>query len=316
MKKYTLLLLVMLSPLAMMAQSNEPEARKKYLQAESAFLNQKYAEALNLVDESKTLLGRNSPKIQLLKVLIYEKLVLENIGHYDLAIRATEAYLSMQNEMPPLHQSYVPLVRDIQKNLSARKRAVEEAQWVAKAEAPRVGVFVAMPGKHAIGMDYGITLGKRSRFWVIGSSVHAGKYLEDAFYQTVTGKLLERRSIEKIRRSFLHVGYFQGIRVLPKDKDFIRPYLGARVIYGGKFMLAYKSRTEGQPDPDQTTIDNINQYGLDPGSFFLTVTEFHDDVSLDAFVGVMSHYKNVTFSAGKELMNSRMFQLAISFSVD
>ena len=131
-------------------------ARENYQKAEAAYLTGKWSESLRYVLDTENLLDRKSPKALLLKVLVYEKLALQDITHLDAALAAVRSYLEMQDRLPPLHQKYVLQVRDIERALPAQATASHDARvrqqeleakqaWKAEANKTRLGFAAALP---------------------------------------------------------------------------------------------------------------------------------------------------------------------------
>lgn len=313
--KISTLIFLLFAPAALIfAQDKEQVARQRYLEAEDAYLRSHYKDALARAQQAEQSLGRKTPKIQLLKVLVYEKLVMSNIDYYDAAMQAIDHYLHMEGQLPPLHGKYLSVVRAIQKQLPMQKRLMEQQKWYSQANQGRPGVLLSVPGKYAVGFDYGITIGKRSSFWSFQTSQHAGKFLrlDKEYYFDVTGRLEDLPFNTKIKRTFISIGYFQGIRILPQARDFVKPFVGLRVIHGGSYFLSYQARQEGYPAPEEKVINNFKANGVDPGVHYLAVTNFTEGVYFDVVAGLMFHYKRLALTAGKDFASSKMTHFGLS----
>lgn len=312
MRIYTIIFFLAAALTTALAQENEGAARQRYIEAEDAYFRSHYNEALILLQRAEKSLGKTNPKIQLLKVLVYEKLVGLAVDYYDDAMKAIDEYLNMERQLPPLHRKYLPLVKAIRNQLPAVKREIEERNWNTQARERRPGILLSVPGKHTVGVDYGITIGDRSSFWAFQISRYAEKYLEDDYFFKITGRLEDMPYKAKIKRTFLSVGYFQGVRILPKARDFVKPFVGLRVIYGGDYFLSYKSPQEGYPDPEEQAILNFKAAGVDPGVYYLAVTNFTEKVYVDVVAGLMFHYKRLSLTAGKDFASTKMTHLGLS----
>lgn len=303
-------------------------ARESYQKAEAAYLTGKWMESLGHVQETENLLGRKSPKVQLLKVLVYEKLSLLDITHLDAALATARAYLQMQDQLPPLHEKYIAQVRDIERALPAQATASHDARvrqqeleakqaWKAQANKTRLGFGAAPPNANWTGTELGIVIGKRSRFWVIGTSTVMGQDLtvDDDFNLKMAEKLNNKPDGYIHRTTILHAGYFQGIRVLPRERDFIKPFIGGRAIYHGEYSRKYSAKNSQETDPDQEVLDNIREYGLDPADFYSVKTSFQSGFSFDIVIGAMLHLGGTTLYTGMDIMNSKRLQFGVAFKL-
>src|SRR5262245_19659237 len=106
--KGVLLLTLVLGTTGVFAQTGDAEAREKYLQAEAAFTSGSFAESLSLLNETETLLGRKTPKVQFLKVLVYERLALADVRALPPAMEEIKAYLDMRDQLPVNHLANIP----------------------------------------------------------------------------------------------------------------------------------------------------------------------------------------------------------------
>ena len=307
---------------------DDTAARETYQKAETAYLSGQWRESLQYLQQAETLLGKNTPKVQFLKVLAYEKIALEDINELQPALAEVRRYLQNGNQLPPLHQKYILIVREIERQLPGQATAMHDARvqqkllqeklaWQAEARKFRIGFAAGLPSKNWMGTEIGVILGTRHRFWVIGTSPLVDKYLnlDDEFNLKVAGKLAGRPDGHVQKTSVIHVGYYQGIRVLPRDNDWIKPFVGGRALYHGEYSRIYETGNEQEPKPSQKTLDNIRKYGLDPGDFYTAKTAFRSGFSLDIVIGAMIHIKGATLFTGMDVINSKRLQLGVAYKV-
>jgi hypothetical protein len=127
----------------------------------------------------------------------------------------------------------------------------------------------------------------------------------DDFNVKVYNKLNDKPDGYVLRSTILYAGYFQAIRVLPRERDIIKPFIGVRSLYHGEYGRKYESDSEQQAEPDGVVLENIRSYGLDPADFYEVRTTSHSAVSLDLVVGAMMHLKGTTLFASIDIINSR-----------
>jgi len=328
MKKYLPILLIFCFCAQTSWCQDDSAAREHYQKAEAAYLAGQWAESLQHLQQAEVLLGRKTPKVQFLKVIVYEKLALEDISYLEPALAETRTYLQMQDQLPPLHQKYSAIARQIESNLPGQAQTTHHARvqqklleekiaWQMQANKMRFGFAAALPNKNWMGTELGVILGTRSRFWVLGLSTMTGSdlILDDDFNVKMANKLAARTDGHIIKSTLMHIGYFQGIRVMPRERDLIKPFIGFRALYHGEYSSKYEAKNQQQPNPDKEVLDNIRGYGLDPGDFYQTKTNFHAGLSLDIVIGAMLHLGNTTLFTGMDLINSNRLQFGVAFKI-
>lgn len=326
MKIYILSFIIVLTCSGFAWAQNETAARKHYLKAENAFLKEDLATAQREIVAAEKELGRVTPRVQFLKVLIYEKLALANVTMTDAAMTEINRYLAISN-LPPVHQKYKTEIQQIARTLPNRAQAAHTAReekrkleekiaWQTQAQKFRLGFGVGTPSSTWLATELTLLLGSRSSLWMIGASTNAGTYLslEEDFHMEILDKL-NASDDARLHTSIVHVGYLQGIRVLPRERDFIKPMIGGRLIYHGELAKIFKARNSSQEDPTPETIKKAREYGLDPRHFYKQETSFRSGVSFDVVVGAMAHFGITTFYAGMDVINSKRAQFGVAFKL-
>src|SRR5690606_18198890 len=237
-----------------------------------------------------------------------------------------QRYLQFNN-LPPLHMKYRALVQEIANTLPTQARAAHEAReqqrrlqekiaWQEAARKFRLGFGVAPSSARWLGTELTLLMGTRSGLWLIGASTQSGYYLsiEDEVHKKLLTKFKETNGAT-FYTSIVHLGYLQGIRVLPRERDFIKPLIGARVIYHGELGEIYKARNESGTDPSPAVLKELREYGLEPRHFFDQKTSFRSGVSFDVVVGAMAHLGSTTFYAGMDVINSKRAQFGVAFKI-
>ncbi len=304
---------------------NDSAAKALYLEAETAYFDGRYRESLNLLREAENLLGKTTPRVHFLKVLVYQLLALEDIKELPVAKTTIREYLEM--DLPPSHARNETLVRQIESSIGSQAQGNHQARinaqllaekiaWQEEASQRRIGVAVGLAGKDWAGTEFGIILGSRSRMWVLGISSMTGKnILVDEVTAETAEKLRDKPDGQPLKSTLMHIGYFQGIRILPRERDFIKPFIGVRGIYQGEYRRTYHAASETSLQPDAETLGNIRKYDLDPADFFEMRVSFQSTVSMDVVVGAMLHVKKITLFTGIDLINSNMIQIGAAFKL-
>lgn len=327
MKPIFFLTLILFASFTTLAQ-DDSAARENYLRAETAYLEGRWSESLEHLQQAEKLLGRKTPKVQLLTVLVYEKLALEHIDALTPALAEIHAYLGMQNQLNTTHQRYIPVVRQIQEQLPGQAQARHDARlqaqylaeklaWQEESAKRRIGLSIALPSKDWMGTEFGIVLGSRSRMWVaaISSTIGRDIVMDDEWNARLAERLAGKPDDYVLRSTHFHIAYLQGIRVLPRERDFIKPFVGVKGILQDNNTRTYHADSETGVQPDRETLDNIRKYGLDPADFFTAKTKTSLGVSVDILVGAMVHLRNTTFFAGLDVLNSHKLQFGASFKL-
>lgn len=328
MKKYLLPVFICCLCAQAARGQHDNEAREQYLNAETAYLAGDWNESFRYLLAAENLLDRTTPRLQFLKVLVLEKLALEDIDNLAPALEAARTYLAMGDQLPPLHQKYAPVIQQIATALPAQAQATHEARvrqkrleeklaWQAEARKLRVGAAVGMTTGTWTGTEFGLVLGSRSSLWVLGISSTTGlDIVMDNDFNIKMFNKIEGKPYGYVQKStILHVDYFQGIRVMPREQDIVKPFVGARALYHGEYSRTYEGKTEQQPAPGKEVIDRIRGYGLDPADFYTANTTFKPGFSFDVVVGVMVHLGKSTLFTGIDLINSHRLQVGAAFKV-
>lgn len=94
MKKKILSLLLFISPIVLLAQVNETEAKAAYILSEESYLVGEYATALNYLAKAEEKLGQTNSKLLFLKVQILSELYKNDKSYYEKVLETITAFQS------------------------------------------------------------------------------------------------------------------------------------------------------------------------------------------------------------------------------
>lgn len=318
--------------LSLHAQTNDMQARESYLEAEAHYRVRNYHQSADALNKAEQLLGSTNLKIAYLKALTYAELAKADATVLPKAITEIDAYLSLQTSLHPVHEEHVAEITQLKEQLPAvvreqeRARALQlayqrEFEWKSKAKKLRVGVALSLPAAEWYGATFGSFLGRRASLFEFSLNMQSGKLTDEEFKSKIYAESKDLPAGKELKQTSMALGYYQGIRLLPRYIDFIRPVIGARFLIQNTHSLnySYTSTSGGTAKSTavrQDIIKAMRDLKLNPAEVYDEKLANKYSVALDLYLGAMVHLKGVTLMAGKDLVHSKSTVLGAAICFD